>query len=401
MRHEKLMIHGLFLTLHPYHRSHRLQSRVVRFAQSWLSSPLFNHGTTRCGQPDVPFTKRGHGWWETDDFGLRARATTVLLRRKTSYSDLLRIFDKNGFPPETNYLFLGDYVDRGRQNIETICLMFCYRIKYSESFFMLRGNHECPAINRVYGFYEECNRRYKSSRLWSSFQDTFNWMPLCGFIAGRILCMHGGLSPQLTNIDQLRNLPRPQDPPNPSMGIDLLWADPDQWVKGWQANTRGVSYVFGQDVVIDTCQKLNIDLIARAHQVVQDGYEFFASKKMVTIFSAPHYCGQFDNFAATMKNSLCSVLLTSTPNSQFLIAVRKLFIAFAKLDAEPEKIVSSRLLNTSSDDVSENVSKHYKNAIQAHMLFMLYLTKSLNSKGGVAWFGEHALYSCLLSPKLN
>ncbi|KAL6739886.1 hypothetical protein Aduo_013285 [Ancylostoma duodenale] len=219
------------------------------------------------------------------------------------YSDLLRIFDKNGFPPETNYLFLGDYVDRGRQNIETICLMFCYRIKYSESFFMLRGNHECPAINRVYGFYEECNRRYKSSRLWSSFQDTFNWMPLCGFIAGRILCMHGGLSPQLTCIDQLRNLPRPQDPPNPSMGIDLLWADPDQWVKGWQANTRGVSYVFGQDVVLDTCQKLNIDLIARAHQVVQDGYEFFASKKMVTIFSAPHYCGQFDNFAATMKVS--------------------------------------------------------------------------------------------------
>ncbi|KJH41813.1 phosphoprotein phosphatase 1 [Dictyocaulus viviparus] len=217
------------------------------------------------------------------------------------YSDLLRIFDKNGFPPETNYLFLGDYVDRGRQNIETICLMFCYRIKYPESHFMLRGNHECPAINRVYGFYEECNRRYKSSRLWASFQDTFNWMPLCGFIAGRILCMHGGLSPQLTAIDQLRNLPRPQDPPNPSMGIDLLWADPDQWVKGWQANTRGVSYVFGQDVVIDMCQKLNIDLIARAHQVVQDGYEFFASKKMVTIFSAPHYCGQFDNFAATMR----------------------------------------------------------------------------------------------------
>ncbi|VDM63017.1 unnamed protein product [Angiostrongylus costaricensis] len=175
----------------------------------------------------------------------------------------------------------------------------CFR--YPESFLMLRGNHECPAINRVYGFYEECNRRYKSSRLWSSFQDTFNWMPLCGLIAGRILCMHGGLSPQLTAIDQLRNLPRPQDPPNPSMGIDLLWADPDQWVKGWQANTRGVSYVFGQDVVIDMCQKLNLDLIARAHQVVQDGYEFFASKKMVTIFSAPHYCGQFDNFAATMK----------------------------------------------------------------------------------------------------
>ncbi|VDP00141.1 unnamed protein product [Heligmosomoides polygyrus] len=161
------------------------------------------------------------------------------------YSDLLRIFDKNGFPPETNYPFLGGYVERGR------------------SYFMLRGNHECPATNRVYGFYEESNRRYKSARSWTT--------------------------------DQLRNLPRPQDPPNPSMGIDLLWADPDQWVKGW------LSYVLGQDVVVETCQKLNIDLIARAHQVVQDGYEFFAFKKLVTIFSAPHCCGQFDNFAATMK----------------------------------------------------------------------------------------------------
>jgi serine/threonine-protein phosphatase PP1 catalytic subunit len=216
------------------------------------------------------------------------------------YSDLLRVFDKNGFPPEANYLFLGDYVDRGRQNIETISLMFCYKIKYPENFFMLRGNHECPAINRVYGFFEECNRRYKSVRLWNSFQDTFNWMPLCGLIGGKILCMHGGLSPQLTSIDQLRSLPRPQDPPNPSMGIDLLWADPDQWGKGWQANTRGVSYVFGQDVVVDACNKLEIDLVARAHQVVQDGYEFFANRRLVTIFSAPHYCGQFDNAAATM-----------------------------------------------------------------------------------------------------
>ncbi|KAF8385320.1 gsp-4 [Pristionchus pacificus] len=217
------------------------------------------------------------------------------------YADLLRIFDKEGFPPDSNYLFLGDYVDRGRQNIETIILMFCYKIKYPENFFMLRGNHECPAINRVYGFYEECNRRYKSTRLWQIFNDTFNWMPLTALTGGRILSMHGGLSPQLNSLDQLRNMPRPQDPPNPSMGIDLLWSDPDPWVKGWQANTRGASYVFGQDVVMGMCETLGIDLIARAHQVVQDGYEFFASRRLVTLFSAPHYCGQFDNHAATMR----------------------------------------------------------------------------------------------------
>ncbi|VDK50507.1 unnamed protein product [Gongylonema pulchrum] len=115
--------------------------------------------------------------------------------------------------------------------------------------------------------------------------------------------MHGGLSPHLNNLDQLRNLPRPIDPPNPSMEIDLLWSDPDQWVKGWQANTRGASYTFGQDVVVDVCQKLDLDLIARAHQVVQDGYEFFANRRLVTIFSAPHYCGQFDNAGGTMTVS--------------------------------------------------------------------------------------------------
>ncbi|KAI6208965.1 Serine/threonine-protein phosphatase [Aphelenchoides besseyi] len=173
-------------------------------------------------------------------------------------------------------------------------------VKYPENFFLLRGNHECSAINRVYGFFEECNRRYQSVRLWQAFQDAFNTMPFTGLVGGKILCMHGGLSPQLKNLDQLRSISRPIDPPNPSLHIDLLWSDPDQYTKGWQSNTRGVSYVFGPDVVVDMLQKLDLDLIARAHQVVQDGYEFFANRKLVTIFSAPHYCGQFDNAAAMM-----------------------------------------------------------------------------------------------------
>ncbi|VDM28035.1 unnamed protein product [Toxocara canis] len=219
------------------------------------------------------------------------------------YSDLLRIFDKNGFPPDANYLFLGDYVDRGLQSIETVCLMFAYRLKHPENFFMLRGNHECASINRVYGFFEEVLRRYRSIRLWAAFQDTFNCMPFCSLVAGKILCMHGGLSPSLNSLDTLRQIVRPQDPQVGSMEIDILWSDPDEWTKGWKENNRGISFVFGDDVVIDMCQKLSIDLIARAHQVVQDGYEFFGQRHLVTIFSAPHYCGQFDNAAATMSVS--------------------------------------------------------------------------------------------------
>ncbi|CAI4233244.1 unnamed protein product [Auanema sp. JU1783] len=226
------------------------------------------------------------------------------------YSDLLRIFDKNGFPPEQNYMFLGDYVDRGRQNIETICLLFCLKIKYPNNFFLLRGNHESAAVNRVYGFYEEIVRRYKSVKLWQSFQDAFSWMPLCGLIAGRVFCMHGGLSPDLKSFEDVRKLERPIVPVNPSMVIDLLWSDPDANVQGWESNTRGVSYVFGEDVVQEMCKSLNIDLIVRAHQVVQDGYEFFANRKLVTVFSAPNYCGQFDNHAASMKRNSFTVCET-------------------------------------------------------------------------------------------
>ncbi|KAI1721843.1 calcineurin-like phosphoesterase domain-containing protein [Ditylenchus destructor] len=225
------------------------------------------------------------------------------------YSDLLRLFDKIGFPPSVNYLFLGDYVDRGRHSLETVCLLFCYKIKYPNNFFLLRGNHECKLINRVYGFYDEISRRYKSPKLWQTFQDVFDVMPFCALVGERILCMHGGLSPLLKSLDQLKQIPRPVDPPNPSMTIDLLWSDPDPWTKGWKANARGLSYVFGADVVNAICQQFDIDMIVRAHQVVQDGYEFFANRKLVTIFSAPHYCGQFDNAAAVMdvdESLMCS-----------------------------------------------------------------------------------------------
>ncbi|KHJ83976.1 phosphoprotein phosphatase 1 domain protein [Oesophagostomum dentatum] len=114
---------------------------------------------------------------------------------------------------------------------------------------------------------------------------------------------------QLKSIDQLRQITRPIDPPNPSLHIDLLWSDPDNFTKGWASNSRGVSYIFGQDVVYEMSKMLDIELVARAHQVVQDGYEFFANRKLVTIFSAPHYCGQFDNAAAVMnvdENLMCS-----------------------------------------------------------------------------------------------
>ncbi|TYJ46384.1 hypothetical protein E1A91_A02G117500v1 [Gossypium mustelinum] len=195
---------------------------------------------------------------------------------------------------------LRDYVDRGKQSIETICLLLAYKIKYKENFFLLRGNHECASINRIYGFYDECKRRF-NVRVWKLFTECFNCLPVAALIDEKILCMHGGLSPDLKKLDQIRSISRPVDVPDQGLLCDLLWADPDKDLDGWGENDRGVSYTFGADIVSEFLKKHDLDLICRAHQVVEDGYEFFAKRQLVTIFSAPNYCGEFDNAGAMMS----------------------------------------------------------------------------------------------------
>ena len=154
-------------------------------------------------------------------------------------------------------------------------------------------------FNRIYGFYDECKRRY-TVRLWKTFTDCFNTLPAAALIDEKILCMHGGLSPDLKSLDQVKKIHRPCDVPDQGLLCDLLWSDPSKETKGWDENDRGVSYTFGSDSVSDFLQKHDLDLICRAHQVVEDGYEFFARRQLVTIFSAPNYCGEFDNAGAMM-----------------------------------------------------------------------------------------------------
>lgn len=219
------------------------------------------------------------------------------------YHDLLRIFDHGGYPPYGNYLFLGDYVDRGRRSLETICLLFAYKIKYAENFFLLRGNHESPSICRIYGFYDECKTRY-NVKVWRTFCDVFNCLPACALIDDKVICMHGGLSPEMQHVDTrqaILNMQRPADIPDSGFLCDLLWSDPNQDISGWGANDRGVSVSFGADVIQAFLNREDLDLVARAHQVVEDGYEFISDRGLVTIFSAPNYCGEFDNAAAIMS----------------------------------------------------------------------------------------------------
>lgn len=203
------------------------------------------------------------------------------------YTDLIRMFEMCGFPPNSNYLFLGDYVDRGKQSLETILLLLCYKLKYPENFFLLRGNHECANVTRVYGFYDECKRRC-NVKIWKTFIDTFNTLPIAAIVAAKIFCVHGGLSPALSHMDDIRNIARPTDVPDYGLLNDLLWSDPADMEQDWEANERGVSYCFGKKVITDFLAANDFDLVCRAHMVVEDGYEFFTDRVLVTVFSAPN-----------------------------------------------------------------------------------------------------------------
>ncbi|CCD25537.1 protein-serine/threonine phosphatase NDAI_0F02190 [Naumovozyma dairenensis CBS 421] len=216
------------------------------------------------------------------------------------FNDLLRILKLSGLPSQTNYLFLGDYVDRGKQSLETILLLLSFKIKYPNNFFMLRGNHESPNITKIYGFYDECKRR-KNSKIWKSFMDTFNSLPLAAIINDKIFCVHGGISPDLFQLKQIESIQRPTDIPDKGLITDLLWSDPNPTINSWSKNDRGVSFTFSKKNVLEFIKNFNFDLIIRGHMVVEDGYEFFAKKKLVTIFSAPNYCGEFQNWGAVMS----------------------------------------------------------------------------------------------------
>jgi serine/threonine-protein phosphatase PP1 catalytic subunit len=257
------------------------------------------------------------------------------------FHDLLRIFKLCGFPPNSNYLFMGDYVDRGKQSLETMVLLLCLKIKYPENFFLLRGNHETAEITKMYGFYDECKRRTLNGvKTWKLFIDVFNTLPVAATIADKIFCVHGGLSPDLKDLNQIKNIQRPTDIPDEGLLADLLWSDPQDTIEisnnsrkddhvndknnkskksksklkskfnnDWKQNDRGVSYCFNTNVVKNFCSKFDFDLIARGHMVVEEGYEFYANRKLVTIFSAPNYCGEFKNWGAVMnvnKKLMCS-----------------------------------------------------------------------------------------------
>ncbi|CAE7851902.1 unnamed protein product [Symbiodinium sp. KB8] len=262
------------------------------------------------------------------------------------FYDLVELFRMGGELPDTNYLFMGDYVDRGYYSVEVVTLLVAMKVRYPRRIHILR-KYCCPldsyehAIRR-YGFYDECLRKYGNANVWKYFTDLFDYMPLTALVEEKVLlcccsdrprisltlvptqifCLHGGLSPTVETLDAIRNIDRLQEVPHEGAMCDLLWSDPDDR-SGWGISPRGAGYTFGSDVSEQFNYANGLDLIARAHQLVMEvsircfrctpcgcyvpsapmrqGYNWVHGKHVVTIFSAPNYCYRCGNQAAIME----------------------------------------------------------------------------------------------------
>lgn len=219
------------------------------------------------------------------------------------FYDLKELFRIGGYPPETNYIFIGDFVDRGFNSVETLQLLLCLKVKYPSHITLLRGNHESRQITMVYGFYDEITKKYGNANVWSYCVDTFDHLPLGAVVDGKILCIHGGLSPEIKTIDQIRVIDRKREIPHEGPYSDLMWSDPED-IETWVLSSRGAGWLFGARVTNEFNHINGLDLIARAHQLAHKGYDYwFPNQNLVTVWSAPNYCYRCGNVAAILQIS--------------------------------------------------------------------------------------------------
>jgi len=215
------------------------------------------------------------------------------------FYDLKELFRVGGHPPETNYIFMGDFVDRGYYSLETLTYLLALKARWPEKITLLRGNHESRQITQVYGFYDECQQKYGNANAWKYCTQVFDLLTVAALIDGRVLCVHGGLSPDIRTLDQIRTINRNQEIPHEGDFCDLMWSDPED-IETWQVSPRGAGWLFGSRVTNEFVTINNLEVIARAHQLVNDGYKFMFNKQLVTVWSAPNYCYRCGNVAAIL-----------------------------------------------------------------------------------------------------
>jgi serine/threonine-protein phosphatase 6 catalytic subunit len=228
------------------------------------------------------------------------------------FFDMLELFNYGGEIPEKNYVFMGDFVDRGHNSVETFELLILLKVRFPSSITLLRGNHESRQITQVYGFYDECMRKYGNANPWKYCTEVFDYLTLSAVVENSIFCVHGGLSPDIKVLDQIRTIQRVQEIPHEGAFGDLVWSDPED-IMAWAVSPRGAGWLFGERPTQHFNRLNGLDLIARAHQLVQEGYKYMFTDAvgqpkgdeeqtglLVTVWSAPNYCYRCGNVASIL-----------------------------------------------------------------------------------------------------
>ena len=237
------------------------------------------------------------------------------------FSDMIHFLELTGLPPKQNFLFMGDYVDRGNNSIEVCALLFAMKIMYPNNVNILRGNHECPEVNSMYGFLTECESRFgnEGKNVFNKINEALCILPLCAIINEKIFCVHGGISPHLKKIEDINKINRFTKIPDGGLLCDLMWSDPTNSIDVWGISSRGISCTYNLQAIETFLNNNNLQLICRAHQLVSNGYKFSHNNKLITVFSAPNYCGNCGNDGAVMKISkdlVCSFIIIKPTNEE-------------------------------------------------------------------------------------
>ncbi|KAE8686914.1 Serine/threonine-protein phosphatase PP2A-1 catalytic subunit [Hibiscus syriacus] len=223
------------------------------------------------------------------------------------FYDLIELFRIGGNTPDTNYLFMGDYVDRGYYSVETVTLLVALKVRYKERITILRGNHESRQITQVYGFYDECLRKYGNANVWKHFTDLFDYLPLTALIECQIFCLHGGLSPSLDTLDNIRALDRIQEFPVKdqcviSCGL-IPMTDAVGYISTWcrlyirsRYRCSVQPYQWCQsDFTSPSARNGRIQLVSGVKPNEHN------DNNVVTVFGAPNYCYRCGNMAAILE----------------------------------------------------------------------------------------------------
>ncbi|XP_021797804.1 serine/threonine-protein phosphatase 2B catalytic subunit gamma isoform isoform X5 [Papio anubis] len=235
------------------------------------------------------------------------------------FFDLMKLFEVGGSPSNTRYLFLGDYVDRGYFSIECVLYLWSLKINHPKTLFLLRGNHECRHLTDYFTFKQECRIKY-SEQVYDACMETFDCLPLAALLNQQFLCVHGGMSPEITSLDDIRKLDRFTEPPAFGPVCDLLWSDPsedygnEKTLEHYTHNTvRGCSYFYSYPAVCEFLQNNNLLSIIRAHEAQDAGYRMYRKSQatgfpsLITIFSAPNYLDVYNNKVTEMLVNVLNI----------------------------------------------------------------------------------------------